>query len=76
MSHSISLDSLRRVRSEPHIINISPKRGPIDGEYEIGLSANKVRCYAPSLGAARQKALEHFRPKKKDRTLIWAKAVA
>lgn len=62
--------------SEPHIINISPKKGPIDDEYVIGLGATKYRCYAASLAQAKQRAIEHFKPKKKDRELVWAKLVS
>lgn len=53
------------------LVNISPKRGPIDQTYAAGLKGQKIALYAPSLGAARQLAVEHFKPKKRDLPLLW-----
>lgn len=41
-----------------------------DHPYVAFLHGKRVELYAPSLYAARQKAVEHFRPKKKDLYLI------
>lgn len=54
--------------SSPVIIN---KQGPIDSPYIAGLNGKTIGLYASSLYAAKQKAVEHFRPKKKDMGLIW-----
>lgn len=42
-----------------------------DFPFISGLNGVVVGIYAPSLAAAKQKAIEHFKPKKKDRSLIW-----
>lgn len=42
-----------------------------DRPYISGLNKVVVGLYAPSLAAAKQKAIEHFKPKKKERNLIW-----
>lgn len=51
--------------------NISPKIGPMDHRYLAGLHDRRVAIYAPTIYAAKQKAVEHFRPKKKDMGLLW-----
>lgn len=43
----------------------------IDHPYIAGFEGKKVGLYAPSLLAAKQKAVEHFRPSKKKAGLIW-----
>lgn len=47
------------------------KRGPIDHLYLAGFKGERVGLYASSLAAAKQKAVEHFKPKKKDAGLLW-----
>lgn len=43
----------------------------IDHPYIAGFEGKKVGLYASSLLAAKQKAVEHFRPSKKKAGLIW-----
>lgn len=52
-------------------MQIINQKGPLDVAYIAGLNGTKVGLYAPSLAAAKQKAVEHFRPKKKDMGLLW-----
>lgn len=52
-------------------MEIINKKGPIDNAYIVGLNGHKVGLYAASLHAAKQKAIEHFRPKKKQVSMIW-----
>ncbi len=47
------------------------KKGIGDVAYIAGLNGKKVGIYAESLFQAKQRAIEHFRPKKKERTLVW-----
>ena len=47
------------------------KRGPIDMPYIAGFEGKKVGLYASSLAAAKQKAVEHFKPKKRSMGLLW-----
>ena len=47
------------------------KKGPIDRAYVCGFQGNKIGLYARSLFEAKQRAVEHFRPKKKEIHLIW-----
>ncbi len=47
------------------------EKGVVDVAYIAGLNGEKVGIYAPSLNAATQKAVEYFKPKKKDRGLLW-----
>lgn len=47
------------------------KKGVVDHAYFAGLHGEKIGVYAPTLLAAKQKAIEHFRPKKRDRPLLW-----
>jgi len=54
--------------AEPVIIN---KQGPIDSPYIAGLNGVTIGLYASSLYAAKQKAIEYFRPKKKEVNLLW-----
>lgn len=46
-------------------------RGPVDYPYIAGLNGKKVGLYARSLTAAKQTAVEHFKPKKRDMGLLW-----
>jgi hypothetical protein len=46
-------------------------RGVIDNPYIAGFNGNKIALYASSLLAAKQKAVEHFRPKKKVAHMVW-----
>ena len=62
-------------RPEAHLQNISLKKGPIDQTYMIGLNGIRYLVYASSLAQAKQKAVEHFKPKKKERALVWAREV-
>lgn len=41
-----------------------------DKPYIAFLKGQRIELYAPSLLAAKQKAVEHFRPKKKDMGLL------
>lgn len=41
-----------------------------DHPYVAFLKGQRIELYAPSLYAAKQKAVEHFRPKKKDMGLL------
>ena len=47
------------------------EKGPLDSPYIAGLNGQKVGLYARSAHAAKQKAIEHFKPKKKDLGLLW-----
>ena len=53
--------------------NLEPinKKGVTDHPYIAGLNGKQVALYAPTLAAAKQTAIEHFRPKKRDRNLLW-----
>ena len=46
-------------------------KGPADYPYIAGFKGEKVGLYAKSLAAAKQAAVEHFKPKKKDAGLLW-----
>ena len=52
-------------------MEIINKKGVTDQTYIAGLYGKQVGLYAPSLAAAKQKAIEYFKPKKKDRGLLW-----
>lgn len=54
--------------SELQILN---RKGLADKAYIVGLNDKKVGLYAHTLLAAKQKAVEHFRPKKKEVHLVW-----
>lgn len=47
------------------------KKGPIDELYVAGYKGVKIEVYARSIAAAKQKAIEHFKPKKTEKGLIW-----
>lgn len=47
------------------------KKGPVDHPYIAGLKGVEIELYARSLLEAKQRAVEHFRPKKKDAGLLW-----
>ena len=47
------------------------KKGIGDRAYIAGLNGKKVGLYAETLLQAKQRAVEHFRPKKKERDLVW-----
>lgn len=47
------------------------KKRSFDNAYVAGLNGKKVELYAQSLAEAKQRAIEHFKPKKKDRGLLW-----
>lgn len=47
------------------------KRGPIDELYIASFEGKKVAIHASSLAAARQKAVEHFKPKKRSMGLVF-----
>lgn len=52
-------------------MEIINKKGVTDRAYIAGLHGKQVGLYASSLAAAMQKAVEYFKPKKKDRGLLW-----
>ena len=52
-------------------MQILNEKGVVDRAYVAGLNGVKVGLYAPSLSAAKQKAIEHFKPKKKESGLLW-----
>lgn len=52
------------------IPNISAKRGPLDHSYLAGFEGQQVSIWAPSFNAAKQQAIEHFKPSKRKRGLI------
>ena len=56
-------------------LNISLKRGPIDSTYIAGYRDQRVTLFASSLAAAKQRAVEHFKPKKRDAGLLWVELV-
>ncbi|MFA7188497.1 MAG: hypothetical protein WC117_00245 [Sphaerochaetaceae bacterium] len=39
--------------------------------YIAGFKGTEVGLYAPSLAAAKQRAIEYFRPKKRDAGMVW-----
>lgn len=45
--------------------------GPDQYGYVAGLNGRQVDIYATSLYAAKQAALAHFKPRKKDLGLVW-----
>jgi hypothetical protein len=51
------------------------KKDVIDRPYIAGFKDQKVALYARSLAAAKQTAVEHFRPKKRDKGLLWVELV-
>ena len=51
------------------------KKGPADNPYIAGFNNQKVYLYAKSLAAAKQKAVEYFKPKKKQLGLIWVEYI-
>ena len=52
------------------------RKGIGDRLYVAGSgSGNKVYLHAESLAEAKQRAVEHFRPKKKELGLIWVELV-
>lgn len=51
--------------------NISKRRGPLDHVYLAGLNQQRVCLFAETLAQAKQRAVEHFRPKKRDLGLLW-----
>lgn len=52
-------------------MEIINEKGIVDYAYIAGLNGKKIGLYASSLAAAHQKAVEYFKPKKKDRGLLW-----
>jgi hypothetical protein len=53
------------------LVSITKKRGYNDESYTIGLGSEKVHCFASSEAQARQRAIEHFRPSKRQLNTIW-----
>ena len=49
---------------------INNKRS-LDNAYIAGLKEQQVGIYAMTLAEAKQRAIEYFKPKKKDRGLLW-----
>lgn len=47
------------------------KKGPVDHLYGAGLKGKEIYLYASSLAAAKQTAINYFRPKKREVNLIW-----
>jgi hypothetical protein len=52
------------------------KQGPADHEYLAGIDGNAVMVFAKSQAEARQRAFEHFKPKKKEVPSLWTKLYA
>lgn len=52
-------------------LKIINKKGYTDVAYIAGFNGQKVGLYAKSLADAKQTAVEHFRPKKKQTSLVW-----
>lgn len=52
-------------------MEIINKKDVTDRAYIAGLNGKKVGLYAQSLAEANQRAIEYFKPKKKDRGLLW-----
>lgn len=52
-------------------LKIINERGPEDKPYIAGLNGKQVGIYADSLYAAKQLAVVHFQPKKRDAGLLW-----
>lgn len=52
-------------------MEILNKKGPVDSAYIAGHKGQKVGLYARSLLAAKQKAVEHFKPKKREVNFLW-----
>lgn len=52
-------------------MEILNKRGVVDLPYIAGYEGKKVGLYATSLLAAKQKAVEHFRPRKTKKHMVW-----
>jgi len=50
---------------------INAKTTSLDRAYVAGLNGRKVGLYARTLAMAKQRAVEHFRPKKKNLGLVW-----
>lgn len=46
-------------------------KGPDDHPYIAGLNGKQVGLYARSLFAAKEKAVAHFQPKKREQNLLW-----
>lgn len=59
---------------EPRVVTINRKREG-DSIYEAGFHGSKIIVHAVTIHAAKQKALEHFAPKKKERNLIWVELI-
>ena len=47
------------------------KRGPIDSQYVVGFKKEVETLYARSPASALQKAVEHFKPKKREMAEVW-----
>lgn len=58
--------SVAPFHSLPGLKNISAKKGPVDRTYTATLGHERVALFAASDGQARQKAIEHFKPKRRD----------
>ncbi|QDH84794.1 hypothetical protein KMC57_gp31 [Achromobacter phage vB_AxyP_19-32_Axy24] len=54
--------------AEPTIIN---KPGYNDRPYIAGFDGKQIGLYACSLAEAKQRAIEHFKPKKSKKGLLW-----
>jgi len=52
-------------------MEIINRKGIIDHSYIAGFKGEKIGLYARSLSAAKQTAVEYFKPKKKDSGLLW-----
>lgn len=52
-------------------MQIINRKGYADHPYIAGFKGQEIGIYAESLSAAMQRAVEHFRPNKKDRGLVW-----
>lgn len=53
--------------------NITPKKSVIDDLYRSGYEGLQVYLWARSVSEAKQRAVEHFKPKKRTAGLLWVR---
>lgn len=52
-------------------LEIVNKKGYVDNAYVAGFNGKKIGVYARNLLEAKQRAVEHFRPKKRQAHMVW-----
>lgn len=52
-------------------MKIINEKGVVDYPYIAGHVGKTIGLYAPSLAAAKQKAVEYFKPRKREAGLLW-----